>query len=389
MYVLPAIDASIATTFAAGLSTAAIYYLVNRRAGRSIARPGTLVLLVFAAAGVLTTFATAALTHSLWAMIPAAAFVVAYSIYQFAYGILFGTDRARAAGLLNAAAYILTLTLVALGVFIERSSPRLAIAGWVAGMAIAGSAGLVFALRGTAKTPGATVDTVALARFATRAGLVNLANLLNYRIDIYIVAIVAPVSVIGLYTLAVLGAESALSLTQALSQATLPRIGGLNRAEAGAFTARCLRNSVFLALMLAACGTAFAPIVIRLLFGPAYLAIVLPFRVLLIGLVAASTSSMIANYFMLNRGRARVPLATSLISTAVCAAISLALVPKFGMLGAAVGSTVAYCVSQTIAIAYFCNDSGISWMKVAIIDRRDLELYGRLLSRIVGRYRPA
>ena len=94
---------------------------------------------------------------------------------------------------------------------------------------------------------------------------------------------------------------------------------------------------------------------------------------------------MISNYFMLNRGRVRVPLVTSAISTAVCAGISFVLVPRVGLLGAALGSTVAYVTSQSVALWYFCKESGVAWERVLLVDRQDIAFYGRLMRRIVAR----
>jgi O-antigen/teichoic acid export membrane protein len=379
LYTLPAIDASLGTTFAAGLSAAAAYYLLNRKAGQSLVRPSSIVLSIFIAIGFVFAYATAAASHSIWALPAAGCFTVAYSAYSLAYGFLLGFDRARSAALLNAAAYVLTLILVSVALLWNHSSPGLAVAAWVSGMSIAGLIGLTLVFRLASQREGSQVDWLSLLRFSSRAGLVNLANLLNYRIDIYVVAILLPVAITGLYTLAVTGAESAVSLTIALSQATLPRIGRLEHAEAGAFTARCLRSSILLAFLLALIGFFASPLVVAGIFGPKFISIVLPLRVLLIGLVAASTSPIISNYFVQNRGRTRVPLITSMISTLLCAAISIVLVPKLGMLGAAIGSTFAYICSQTVAVWYFCLESKTPWFKTLLVNRDDLELYARLL----------
>ncbi len=383
-FTMPAIDASLGTTFAAGLSSAAAYFLLNRQGGRSIVRSGSLVLSIFVFTELFLTLATSVASHSLWAFAAAGAFTVSYAAYSLAYGFYLGFDRARSAGVLNAAAYALTLTFVGIALILNHSSPAFAVIGWVLGMTVTGVVGLSLVFRLARRLEGSIVDVRELLKFAMRAGLVNLGNLLNYRVDIYVVAILAPLSVVGLYTLAVTGAESALSLTIALAQATLPRIGKLEQTEAAVFTARCLRNSIFLAFFLALFGFVAAPAVIHFVFGTAYQSIVAPLRVLLIGLVAASTNAVISNYFVLNRGRTELPLITSLVSTLVCAGLSVALVPRVGMLGAAIGSTVAYISSQAIALTYFCRESHVPWVTTVLVDRRDLALYGRLARRFAA-----
>jgi O-antigen/teichoic acid export membrane protein len=275
-YALPAIDASLATTFAAGLSSAAAYFMLAKQAGRSLLRALAVVLVAFIGLGFCATLATAAASRSLWAFVPSACFVVAYSAYSLACGFYLGLDRARSAAFLNAGAYFLTLCLVAAALAVDRSSPQLAILGWVLGMAIAGIVGVALALRESRHLAGGAVGFRPVLHFAARAGLVNLVNLLNYRLDIFIVAIFASTSIVGLYTLAVTGAESVLSMTLALSVAALPRIGTLNAREAGIFTARCLRNGIFLAFVLAVLAFVSAPVVIRMVLGATYAPIVLP-----------------------------------------------------------------------------------------------------------------
>jgi Na+-driven multidrug efflux pump len=89
---------------------------------------------------------------------------------------------------------------------------------------------------------------------------------------------------------------------------------------------------------------------------------------------------------MINRGRTHVPLVTSSISAAICGAISVVLVPRHGMLGAAVASTVAYIVSQAIAVYLFCRDSGVSPAAALFIDAQDFAFYGRLVRRLTLRF---
>ncbi len=380
-YALPFIDSSLAVTFAVGLSSAITYFLLNRKAGRGVGRGALIGLLVFGVGGSIATIATAIGNHSRWAIVPALIYMMLYAVNAVTNGYFIGRDRVRTAGAINGAAYLLTLVLIALALVFFRSSPVAAITAALIAWGIVGFAGLLFATHDASRLDGAAVKTVELLRFGGKAGALNLANLLNYRVDIYIVAMLLPVATLGLYTIAVTGAESALSLTLAIAQSTLPRIGAAGRGEAGVFVARCLRNGLLFAAFFSAAAYVMAPPIVRILLGQAYLPLILPFRFLLIGVVAASTTAVITNYFMLNLGRAYVPLTTSLISAAICAAISLALVPRVGMVGAAIGSTVAYAASQTLAIVLFCRQSGVSASNALFVNRDDFSMYRRIIRR--------
>ncbi len=383
LFVLPAIDVSIAVTFSVGLSSAASYYLLNRAAGRQIIRALILGFALFTIVGSIATTLMGVISHSVWAIGPALTYMIFYAVYSIACGYYFGRDRARTAGIINGALSLMTLVLVTFCIWGVQRSPWVALTGWVSAIGVVAISGLLFVISDARKLKGEDVDAVAVIRFGAKAGMLNVANLLNYRVDIYIVAMLLPVATVGLYTIAVTGAESALSLTLAVGQATLPRIGSLDRARAGIFAARCLRNTLFFAAILCSIGTLGAPLVIRVLFGHAYAPIVMPMRVLLVGIVAASTGSIVSNYFVLNLGRAKVPLTTSVLSTVLCGIISVILIPRLGMLGAAVASTIAYLVSQAVAISYFCKISGIGVAKVLFLDRQDLALFRRIALRAV------
>jgi O-antigen/teichoic acid export membrane protein len=124
---------------------------------------------------------------------------------------------------------------------------------------------------------------------------------------------------------------------------------------------------------------------VRLLFGAAFLPLVPALRVLLIGVVALSIGGVIANYFMLNAGKMRVPFTTAGIAAALCAVLSFLLIPRFGMLGAAISTTVAYLVQQTLSVAAFCRETGISPLRVLVIDREDVRAYRGLALRLALR----
>jgi O-antigen/teichoic acid export membrane protein len=382
LFALPAIDVSVAVSFSVGLSSAASYYLLNRRAGPKIVRALIAGFAVFALCGTCMTFVMAALSHSLWAMVPAIIYALSYAGYSIVCGYFLGRDRALVAGIVSGMLSLVTLIFVAVTIWKIPHSPSSAVGAWVTAIALVAFVGITYVLVDARKLDGEGVDALSFMRFGAKAGVLNVANLLNYRIDIFIVAMFLPVATVGLYTVAVTGAESALSLTLAIGQATLPRIGSLDRQQAGAFAARCLRNTLLFAAVLGGIGILLAPAIIALVFGRAYAPIVTPLRILFIGIVAASTTSIVSNYFVLNLGRTMIPLATSLLSTVICASVSIALIPRLGMSGAATASTVAYAVSQAVAIGLFCKKSGIGAVDVLFVDRRDIALYGRIARRV-------
>lgn len=385
-FALPAIDVSLAATFVLGLSSGISYFLLNRRGGRSVLRAAIAAAAVATLAGALLTVAVAACNGHLWAAIPALFYLPSFAVLSLVSGYCIGRDRIRHWGLVNVATSAVTILLVLAGFAIFGRTAAVAIAAWVAGTFIVALVGAVGAFASARSLANDAIGFGEFLRYAGKAGALNVATLLNYRIDVYIVAALAPLSVLGMYTIAVAGAESALALTHTASIVTAPRIGKLDRNDAREFVARCSRNSLFVALVACAIAAVAVPWAVRILFGPAYEPIVPALRVLLVGVVALSVGGVIANYFMLNAGRAGVPLSTAVLSIIVCAALSLALVPRLGMLGAAIATATAYVVGQTVAIAAFCRETGLHPARVLLVNGADLAFYRRAVLSLRTRH---
>ena len=386
-YALPAIDASLASTFLLGLQTATAFFMLHRGAAGALTRPALRTAVAFATLGALVATTIAWLNGHPWAAIPALLYLPCSAASSIASGYWIGRDRMKTCGLQSVAATVTTLACVALALTFDRT-PGAAIVGWLVGQGTVATVALAFVTRDV-RSSGARVGTREFARYAARAGGLNMVTLLSYRIDVFVVAALAPLDVLGLYTVAVAGAESTLAVTYAVNAASAPRIGTSDRPTAAAFAARCTRNTFFGATVVALAIALAAPLAVHVLFGARFAAMIPALRMLLVGVVALSSGGVITNYFMLNRDLARVPLATWGTSAAISGALSLALVPHFGMLGAAFAVTSGYVVGGIAAVVAFSRDSGIAPRHLIVIERSDLAFYRRVVASAWTRVRPA
>src|SRR5262249_30621936 len=160
---------------------------------------------------------------------------------------------------------------------------------------------------------------------------------------------------------------------------TSPLVGSMDREAAAELTARCVRHNVLVASVC--CGLLFiaAPFVVRLLYGTAFLPMVPALRILLVGVFALSLGSPMSTFFTLRLGKPEVSLVLASISAIVCIVVSILLVPRFGLVGAAFGSTLAYFLGQSAAIAYFGAISGISASRMLIPRFNDLVVYAEIV----------
>lgn len=388
-YALPGVEAGLVVSAFSGLGSALSYFLLNRKLSASVLIPAFATALLFIIAGGAALVPIALLSGERWALLPALASLPAAACINMAAGYAVGIKRVRYSTTVNVAVTILTLALMTCGFFLVARSPAVAIVVWIAASTVVGALAIAAVIVHARRLRGSeSVTAKEFAKFGIKVGFVNLVSLLNYRADLYIVALLTSPAALGMYTVAVSAAESLLVPTQVTALVTSPHIGSLQAKEAAALTARCVRNNVLIALVV--CGVLFAlaqPLV-RLLYGTAFSPTVGALQILLFGVFALSLGSPMSSYFTLKLGRPEVPLRLAAASALICIATSLALVPRIGFYGAAIGSSIAYVLAQGAAIWYFAQTASVDVRTILIPTRDDIALYGRFLVHLLHDIRP-
>lgn len=360
LYALPSVEAGLVASAFGGLGAALSYFMLNRRSGRRVLVPAFWTAAAFVTIGAIAIVPIAMIAGRTWAILPAILSLPASAAINVATGYAVGIKRIRYATTMNVIVTLLTFALMALGLFFVSRNAWVAIWVWIVSSTFVGVVAIAAVIMHSRSREGD--EPVAFREFATfgvKVGMVNLVSLLNYRADLYIVAIMTSAASLGMYTVAVSAAESLLVPTQVAALVTSPHIGSLERPEAARITARCVRNNLLIALFVCGALSVFAAPIVHLLYGTAFLPVVIVLQFLLIGVLALSLGSPMSSYFTLKLGRPEIPLRLAALSAAICIAVSLALVPVLGMLGAAIGSTLAYVAGQTAATLYFCRTTRI------------------------------
>jgi Na+-driven multidrug efflux pump len=104
------------------------------------------------------------------------------------------------------------------------------------------------------------------------------------------------------------------------------------------------------------------------LLGPEYAAALPVLGCLLPGVLAYGAASALSVYFTNHAGRPLIPAALAGFSLAVNIVLSVLLIPRMGMLGGAVATTVSYLTSIAVAVAVFKQSSGTSLRALALPD---------------------
>lgn len=385
VYALPMVQAGLIAAAFSGLSGATSFYLLNGSSGRASVRVALVAACPFVIVGSAAIVLLAVIGHALWAAGPAIASLPATAIINVAGGYALGVKRVRAVTTIAVVTTSINLLAVIIAfIFVARSAWVVIVAWIVSAYIVAGISGLAVFIHSRRYPNGRVPRTGEYLKFALKVGGDNLVTLLNYRGDLYIVAIMSSASALGIYTLAISAAETLLIATQSAALAVSPHIGALDRPAAAVLTARCVRNNMLVAVAL--CGIIFiaAPMLVAALYGARFLPLIPALRVLLVGVVALSLGSPVASYFTLKLGRPEIQLGLSGLSAVICITLAVLIVPMFGIVGAAVASTVAYLVGQSLGLFMFARAARIRLRAILLPTISDAAFYIRSARQVLN-----
>ena len=289
--------------------------------------------------------------------------IVAVSLVDDSF--LIGCGRLREAAAISAGGgwlYAVALAAVIATVGLSVDSALLAWVGahlaWAAVLAVAG-------LRAAGLSPPSPRLLAESVRFGARAWVGNASLLLNARLDQILVGLIASDVALGLYAVAVNGAEILLFLPTAIATSLLPAVARDQDVPSVERTLRTFRSAAILTVASIVLAAAFGWVAIPLLFGPEYRDSVEPFMWLLPGALGYTALSIFTNALLASSA----PGSSSLGSVAALGAgvaLDLALIPTFGAAGAAAAASAAFLAGGvTAAVLFRRRTTGFAWAQVA------------------------
>jgi Na+-driven multidrug efflux pump len=97
--------------------------------------------------------------------------------------------------------------------------------------------------------------------------------------------------------------------------------------------------------------------------------------------LAFGGASALSAYFTNHAGQPRVPAQVAALSLGINAALSLLLIPQFGMNGAALAASTSYALTVALLLQRFRRHAGLSWRQVLVPELALLRQDGRALLR--------
>lgn len=218
-----------------------------------------------------------------------------------------------------------------------------------------------------------------VATFALPVHAGTIAAYLNYRVDEFIVAAFLPVEALGLYAIAVGLAERIWIIPGSVATVLLPHLTNRPAGDAHVSAVICRHVAMWTGAACVVVGVVADP-VITLLFSTSFAGAVQPLRWLLPGIFTLSIGKVLVAE-LLAREKPRYTVWASGAAVVANIAGNLLLVPRMGISGAAIASSLSYSILSGILTVCYLRVTGLSWA-VLVPGARDLFVYAALWRQI-------
>lgn len=228
-------------------------------------------------------------------------------------------------------------------------------------------------------------EALATLRYGIKSYAQSIAGQVHEQVDVLMLAAfsVDPAE-IAFYAIAVGVVNRLKIIPESISAALFPHVAGIDPHDASLFAARATRHAVAWVWLSALAVGLAAPLIVPLVFGEVFVSSVVPILILLPGVAMLTTYSVLARYFMaVNKQGTTVR--TQTVSTVLNIGLNVFLIPRMGILGAALSSLISYGVEMLLIVLAFRVDSGVPLCDTLIVKNADLMEYrARLASMRAG-----
>ncbi len=225
-------------------------------------------------------------------------------------------------------------------------------------------------------------DCSSLLSFGIISQLGNIAWFITLKADQFIISGILTVEALGFYAVAAGIAENLRLIPMTFGQVLFPYAANKEKKERRAFICACVRLTFWAMIMLGAILIILGNRIIMILFGSEFLPTVLPFQVLVAGIVILSIGNMLGYEFNAI-GRPELILYSNFICGVFNILLNLVVLPKFGLIGAAWVSFLTYALNSAIITFLALRISNYRMHKILIPSSIDFQILKESYAKIM------
>lgn len=221
---------------------------------------------------------------------------------------------------------------------------------------------------------------VSLLKYGLKIYLRVMINFIHYRIDLLIIMYYLSAPQVAFYKLAGNAAEKIWMLNVG-NYLLIGRTASAVGSYAEELTLRLFRNTLWAMSGVAIILSIFCSLVIRIVYGEEFLPVALPLKLLLPGVVLMGASGSVSRYYI---GKGFVDRTNYVFGASVIVNIvlNLLMVPRYGISGAAVATSLTYGLSSLVVILMFRANTKTPLRHFFVLDQTDLAKYRELWAAV-------
>lgn len=375
-----------------GLGSAFSFFIAKKRfPADQILSWAFVSAVIFGAAGVATFYVSWSLHSNVWKGIPprliffAALLAIVYIYTTYLTRIIVGYGRIYSMNLADLTRSLVNFLGVVLLLLVWNYGLNgLMIVFWVAPLAQLVT--LLYVLRADLRPTRFWSSGLLRASFGygIKSHSLLLINFLNYRLDMLLLGHYSNVAAVGFYSLSVGMAELMWLVPNA---AVAPLFSGVACSEAvdrSLITLRTVRWSLIFLVVLAIGGIALGRPFITLLYGKAFLPSFEPFLWLLPGICMFPVFKLLT-VDLAARGYPGYGTVTSAVALVVNIGANILLIPRMGMSGAALATSISYSCMSLLCLVFFVRITGYGMREIFIVTSEELVMARNFLGSALKR----
>lgn len=221
-----------------------------------------------------------------------------------------------------------------------------------------------------------------LTAYGIKTWVGNVLQYFNYRLDFFIVNLFVGASGVGQYSIAVTLAEFLWYIPTAVATILFPRTAA-DRQQAATFTPFVARTTLLFTTVIACALGGLARPIISFVFGPDFHDAVPALLILLPGVVFLGTGKVLASD-LAGQGKPQYGTWAAVLALIVTITFDFLLIPRLGIAGAALASTLSYILSFLVLLVLYIRLSRNTIHAVLVVHNGDWPVYRRTMQRCIA-----
>ncbi len=217
-------------------------------------------------------------------------------------------------------------------------------------------------------------------RFGVQQNAAAFLDVLNYRFDMLLVNYFLDPASVGFYSISLAIPEKLWNVPNILSSVLHPRVANAGDEAANRDTALVSRITVLIIGAACIAILLLGGFLVRLLYSDRFLPAVSPMLILLPGIFMISVAKVLTSD-LVARGYPRANMYAGLAAVAANVVCNVMLIPRMGIDGAALASTVSYTLYAAVVTGYFMRVTGVGLSAVLVPRADDARLLARAARR--------